>query len=208
MDANVITALIALAGSVLVVGLTQFLAGRNNLAQAVLADQRLAKQAAQATTRESLEAARRDKREALQWDQVAAREAAQAERAAQQDTLQWGRQQDDKQTALLMAKREAFLGYVLLARAQMEWMVHQSPICLPEAVSEHPTSVARQAYAVALLYLADMHPLAVVFYETTGRLQQALLGADDVAVAKCQAAWIQSFKAIEKVLAANQSLGL
>lgn len=32
MDTNVITALIALTGSVLVVGLTQFLAGRNNLA--------------------------------------------------------------------------------------------------------------------------------------------------------------------------------
>lgn len=102
--------------------------------------------------------------------------------------------------AVLAQKREAFLGYVLLARGQMEWMTHQAPTCLPEAVLEHPTSVARQAYAVALLYLADMRPLAGVFYETTGRLQQALLGADDAAAVKCQAAWIQSFKEIEEAL--------
>lgn len=121
----------------------------------------------------------------------------QADRAEQREAAQWTRQQAEKQAA----KREAFLGYVLLARGQVEWMACQSPICLPESVLEHPTSVARQAYAVALLYLADMHPLAVVFYETTGRLQQALLGADDAVAMRCQVAWVQSFKEIEAALA-------
>jgi len=117
------------------------------------------------------------------------------------DSLLRSQALQDQQVAVLAGKREAFLGYVLLARGQVEWMACQSPICLPESVLEHPTSVARQAYAVALLYLVDMHPLAVVFYETTGRLQQALLGADDAVAMRCQVAWVQSFKEIEAALA-------
>jgi hypothetical protein len=206
IDTNVITALIALAGSVLVVGLTQFLAGRNNLAQAVLADQRLEKQAAQAATRESQEAERRDKREALQWEQAAAREAAQAERAAQQAAVQWARQQDDKRAALLMAKREEFLGLVLLAENRvvdaMEALV-KPPLEYSVAAAEQPSYAARQAYAVALLYLADMQPLAKAFYEATLTWQNSLKGDDGARISELSRAWRKLFSEIEAAIAAH-----
>jgi hypothetical protein len=123
---------------------------------------------------------------------------------ADRDSLLRSQALQDQQAAVLACKREAFLGYVLLVRGQVEWMANQAHTCLPESVLEHPTSVARQAYAVALLYLADMHPLAVVFYETTARLQQALLGADDAAAIRCNQAWVQSFKEIEGALAKSR----
>lgn len=204
MDTSVITALIALAGSVLVVGLTQFLAGRNNLAQALLADQRLATQAAQAATRESLEAERRDKREALQGEQAAAREAAQAERAAQQAAAQWARQQDDKRDGLLLAKREEFLGLVLeseqvMLGQLMAYHTSQEPLLLP--LSDPGAVCARRAYVVALLYLAELHPLAKVFQNNTLELQLALMAADKSSLGDKTKQWRDSIKAIEAALA-------
>lgn len=228
MDTNVITALIALAGSVLVVGLTQFLAGRNNLAQALLADQRLEKQAAQAATRESLEAERRDKREALQWEQAAARDAAQAERVAQQSAVQWeqaaareateaeratqqaavqwGRQQDDKQDALLLAKREAFLGWVLESEQLMTGylIAHQTSQAQTAASLTDACSVsARRAYVVALLYLADVLPLAKAFQLATLELQLVLMSADKSSLGEKTKKWRDSIKGIEVALEAR-----
>lgn len=206
MDTNVITALIALAGSVLVVGLTQLLAGRNNLAQALLADQRLEKQAAQATTRESQEAERRDKREALQWEQVAAREAAQTERVAQQAAVQWARQQDDKWAALLMAKREEFLGLALESEQLMlaHLMAHHAGQVQSSVTLSDPCAAsARRAYVVALLYLADVLPLAKAFQLGTVELQLALMAEDKSSLGDKTKLWRDSIKGIEAAMAAQ-----
>lgn len=123
----------------------------------------------------------------------------QADRAEQREAAQWTRQQAEK----LAAKREEFLGFVLLTETRVIGFLDdlERGKEFPLSAAEQPVSSARQAYAVALLYLDDMHPLAKQFHEATGKLQVALTNKDGTA------AWIQasscrkSLSAIEEELA-------
>lgn len=145
----------------------------------------------------------------MQWDQAAVREAAQAERVAQQAAVQWARQQADKQTALLMAKREEFLGLVLESEQLMigYLMSHQTDQAQSSTSLTDACSVSsRRAYVVALLYLSDVLPLAKAFQLETLELQLVLMSADKSSLGEKTIRWRESIKEIETALAANQKL--
>lgn len=186
------------------VAISLWSSARNNDKQARLSDQRLTIQAEQTAKREALQSSRADRRDAVQWEQAAAREAAQAERVAQQAAAQWGRHQDDKRTALLMAKQEEFLGLVLESEQLMTGylMAHHSGQAQSSATLSDPCSVsARRAYVVALLYLADVLPLAKAFHLSTLELQLVLMSVDKSSLGEKTIRWRDSIKEIEAALA-------
>ncbi len=126
----------------------------------------------------------------------------QAERAERREALLWSQQQ----AAQLAAKSEEFLGLVLLSQSRMlDRLAGQSPKSFPGSAPESdatsPAAAARQAYAVALLYLAALRPLAKDFYLASARLQMALEQGDDTAAIQQSQAWNQSFASIEEALA-------
>lgn len=71
---------------------------------------------------------------------------------------------------------------------------------MPESDATSPAAAARQAYAVALLYLDALRPLAKEFYLASARLQLALEQGDDAVAVQQSEAWKQSFGGIEKLL--------
>lgn len=117
------------------------------------------------------------------------------------DTLRRQHESDSRQAAVLAQKREEFLGLALLAQNRMLDILDRHPESSPGTAADKPASAARQAYAVALLYLGDMRPLAKAFYEATAALQLALTG-DDVTLLNVRvAAWTKAFSEIEDALA-------
>lgn len=122
-------------------------------------------------------------------------------RQAQQDATQDNR----AKIALLNQKREECLGYVLEARTRIESFIlgplnHESS-SIPS--DKTPGAAARQAYAVALLYLVAARPSAKAFYRSTTQLQLALAepnwGAAE-GVSDLVAAWRQDYEQLELCL--------
>lgn len=108
--------------------------------------------------------------------------------------------------ALLRQQRAECLGWVLEARTRIEALMprlsgHTVP---PVAADRTAGAAARQAYAAALLYLADARPLAMAFYRSTVQLQLALerpseevlAGQDDLV-----GSWQADYEALECCLA-------
>ena len=132
----------------------------------------------------------------------------QAERAAQREAVLWSRQQ----AAQAAARSEEFLGVVLVSQSRMldrlEGRRPKSPPgSAPDSGAAAPAAAARQAYAVALLYLDALRPLAKDFYLASARLQWALEQGDDAAAVQQSQAWQQSFAGIVSVLAKGRPLG-
>lgn len=75
----------------------------------------------------------------------------------------------------------------------------------PSVSADRTAAVAaRQAYAVALLYLADVRPSAKAFYQSTARLQLILdvpSGEDFARNSDLVSSWREAFQAIESSLA-------
>lgn len=138
---------------------------------------------------------------------AAQRDAILAAQAVAQEAADWQRDQDDKQTALIREKREVFLGLVLLAQDRIMDALNQRMATQGAkkslSSSETPASAARQAYSVALLYLADMRPLAKDFYQYTAKLQTTLLGSDESNINEVLALWRKTIDEIEKVMASG-----
>ncbi len=123
----------------------------------------------------------------------------QAETTERREALQWERQKSDKQAAARAAKGEEFLGWVLLAEGRMlDRLVHR-PSAVPAA--ESPASAARQAYAVALLYLDAVRPLAKEFYLATAQMQTAIDEGDAEKIREWTGAWRKSLSTIEDAVA-------
>lgn len=132
----------------------------------------------------------------------------QADRSEQREVQQWEREQANKHQAMLMEKQEEFLGFVLLTETRVIGFLDnlEREKEFPLSAAEQPVSSARQAYAVALLYLDDMHPLAKQFHEATGKLQVVLTNKDGTAAWIQASSWRKSLSAIEEALAAKQQL--
>lgn len=127
---------------------------------------------------------------------------AQAERTERREALLWSRQQ----AAQAAARGEEFLGLVLLSQSRMlDLMEGRRPKLSsgqdPGSDATSPAAAARQAYAVALLYLGALRPLAKDFYLTSARLQLAIEQGDDAAAIQQIQAWKQSFSGIEEMFA-------
>ena len=134
--------------------------------------------------------------------------ALQAKHQADRDIQQRSQELLDQQTEVSARKREEFLGLVLLAESLMTGRLSQFLKGLPLADAQTPASAARQAYAVALLYLADMHPLAKVFYDTTAQLQLVFEGDKKSSLPELTSAWRKSISDIEAALLAAQNHSL
>ena len=122
--------------------------------------------------------------------------------AARQQIRQDRRQAEKDSQALLRQKREECMGWVLEARTRIESVMPGLGCLELGAVpaDKTPVAAARQAYAVALLYLADVRPSAKAFYQSTAKLQLALtapIGEDGVGVPGLVDAWRKDFEALE-----------
>lgn len=68
------------------------------------------------------------------------------------------------------------MGWVLRTQDRTEALLaalHAGSRCSVTA-AESARATAREAYAVALLYLADVHPLALAFYKSVSALEAGL----------------------------------
>lgn len=114
-------------------------------------------------------------------------------------------------TALVQQKREEFLGLVLTAQARI--LLHldhlrnqsrQTPTQYVVPTPESAAFAARQAYAVALLYLADMRPLASAYFQATAGLELALeTGQSSQATAGHVTRWREAQDALEMGITKN-----
>ncbi|MDD4930483.1 MAG: hypothetical protein PHP85_14600 [Gallionella sp.] len=137
---------------------------------------------------------------------AAQRDAILAAQAVAQEAADWQRDQDDKQTALRREKREVFLGLVLLVQDRVMDAVDRLNSTLESgivAAESTPASSARQAYSVALIYLADMRPLAKDFYQYTAKLQMILPGKNAAKINEVLVPWRKTIDEIEKVIASG-----
>lgn len=102
-------------------------------------------------------------------------------------------------TALWFQKREEFLNLVLLAQAQVLRMADGAARGGKNTtpVEQSPAIVARQAYAVALLYLDDMHQSAKAYAEATAKVQLALDASGSQAALAHMDDWAAALRAIE-----------
>lgn len=110
-----------------------------------------------------------------------------------------------QQAALLRQQQAEFLGWVLLAQVRIEALLPRPPE--PPAVpppAESAATAARQAYAVALLSLPSVRPLAKAFYQSTAGLQLLLESDDVAAIGRVLATWRQDLEAIEAALASGE----
>jgi len=187
MDKGLLIALVTSVAALAGVLATQVMTWINSREQASRAERLLASQSALAATREAQAAALAE-----------AREAQLAERGAQREAAHWARAQAAERAASLAARREEFLGWVLLAESRMADRLDRG-LC-PVAASESPANAARQAYAVALLYLEALRPLAKDFYQSTAKLQLALEASDGTAARRLASTWRESFSSIEAAL--------
>ncbi len=126
--------------------------------------------------------------------------------AFHRQALQEAVQDKRARTALLNQKREECLGWVLEARTRIEALIlgpdqHKASAT---PADKTPFAAARQAYAVALLYLAGARPLARAFYRSTAQLQLALAEPNGVAAggfADLVATWRKDYEGLETCLA-------
>lgn len=142
-----------------------------------------------------------------QWGALRAA-ALHSRHQADRDTLQRSQALLDRQTEVSARKREEFLGLVLLAESLMIGRLNQFLKGSPVSDTQTPASAARQAYAVALLYLADMPQLAKAFYGTTAELQLVFEGGDKSSLSERTSAWRKSILDIEIALAAQSHSSL
>ena len=113
--------------------------------------------------------------------------------------------------ALRRDQRAACLGWVLEARTRMEALAPgvRDPESFPVSPDRSAGAAARQAYAVALLYLADVRPCAKAFYQSTVSAQLALEkpSADSAGrIGVLMDSWRESCEAMEQILADMQDL--
>lgn len=113
--------------------------------------------------------------------------------------------------ALRRDQRAACLGWVLEARTRMEALAPglRDPESSPVSPDRSAAAAARQAYAVALLYLADVRPCAKAFYQSTVSAQLALEkpSADSAGrIGVLMDSWRESCDAMEQILADMQDL--
>lgn len=135
-----------------------------------------------------------------QWGALRATEL-QSRHQIDRDKTQRSQALQDQEAAVTARKREEFLGLVLLAQNRMIDRLEQRHKFPSVPSGKSPSSAARQAYAVALLYLADMSPLAKTFYLASAKLQFALEDADIALCDLPSGAWVKSFTEIESALA-------
>lgn len=143
----------------------------------------------------------------------------QAQRFSQEQALQ--------QTGEVRQQRAACLGWVLQAVQRMEaLLLLQDAQRLEEdpqdqrlsrvPAAESAATAAREAYAVALLSLAAVRPVAKAFYLSTARLQLAIEsppqksvaecgGVDAAALGRLSAAWRKDYEALEKALSGDEA---
>ena len=113
--------------------------------------------------------------------------------------------------ALRRDQRAACLGWVLEARTRMEALAPgvRDPESFPVSPDRSAGAAARQAYAVALLYLAGVRPCARAFYQSTVSAQLALEkpSADSAGrIGVLMDSWRESCEAMEQILADMQDL--
>ncbi len=101
--------------------------------------------------------------------------------AAQLQAQRLGHEAQLQTRALQQQKREEFVGWVLTAQERIEGRLasesHKTPLAQP---AESARFAARCAYAVALLYLADVRPLAKALYESATALEALLASGEPV----------------------------
>lgn len=104
--------------------------------------------------------------------------------------------------ALMRQHRAECLGWVLEARTRIEALLPRlNNQKVPSAPADKTAAVAaRQAYAVALLYLVDARQPAKAFYQATVQMQLALDDPGDK-LQEAIAAWRLSYEALENCLA-------
>lgn len=113
--------------------------------------------------------------------------------------------------ARLRDQRAVCLGWVLEARTRMEALAPgvRDPESFAVSPDRSAAAAARQAYAVALLYLADVRPCAKAFYQSTVSAQLALEkpSADSAGrIGVLMDSWRESCEAMERILADMQDL--
>lgn len=141
-----------------------------------------------------------------QW--MAARESRRtathtARQAAEQESLQLQRDEAKTRAERLAANLREFWFLVLESQNRMgdlELVVaNREESTSPTGFhAEAPTSVAARAYAVALLGLVDVRPLAKAFYNSTASLQLALESRDAERRTSAVATWRKAFDDLEK----------
>lgn len=122
--------------------------------------------------------------------------------AVRRQASQDARLEQNELRSLFRQKREECLSWVLEARTRIESVMpglgYQELDALP--ADKMPAVAARQAYAVALLYLADVRPLTKAFYQSTAKLQLALtapIGEDGGGIPDLIGAWRKDYEALE-----------
>lgn len=140
-----------------------------------------------------------------QWGALRAT-ALQSRLQTDRDTLQRSRALQDLRAEVSARKREEFLGLVLESEQLMlgQLMAHLAGQAQTSVTLSDPAAAcARRAYAVALLYLADMRPLAKAFQNGTLELQLVLMAADKSSLPERSSAWRKSISDIEAELSAE-----
>lgn len=125
--------------------------------------------------------------------------------AARQASRQADREMQRERQALLRQQRADCLSWALETRTRMEAVMPGLGSQSIYAVDSDKTPVvaARQAYAVALLYLAAARPSAKAFYQSTAKLQLALAEPSaGVGLPELASSWRESCEVLEKCLTA------